>query len=234
VVVLAAALVAGVVFAVFAVRHHDAGSSVVVNDRPSGIPANVPTTLANLMSLSPTPNRTAPDFTLVDQQGKTVSLSSFRGRPVVLTFMDPRCVTLCPIVAQEFVDAEHELARSHSDAVFVAVNVNRHALSVGAVKEFTDEHQLSTMPTWHFETGSLATLRHIWSEYDIEVYTRIVHGQWTVVHSSFVYFIAPNGKERYLASPFDDRTKSGTAYLPANQLDSWAQGITRIVRDLAA
>ena len=232
---LATLVVASAAFAVLAVRHRGTTSGVVpALERPSGIPSNVPTLLANLMSLSPTPTQTAPGFTLADQHGTSFSLSSFRGRPVVLTFMDPRCVTLCPIVSQEFVDAEHELARTHTHAVFVAVNVNRHALGVATVAAFTEEHQLNTVPTWHFGTGTLATLRHIWSVYDIEVETRIVHGQWTVVHSSLVYFIGPNGNERYLASPFDHRTKSGTAYLPADQLGSWARGIALVARDLSS
>ena len=234
--VLATAVVASAAFVVFAVRHHETSDAAIATvSRPSGIPANVPTLVANLMSLSPTPARNAPGFTLVDQHGKTFSLSSFRGRPVVLTFMDPHCTTLCPIVAQELVDAaEHGLAGSRTGAVFVAVNVNRHALSVATVATFTDEHQLDRIPTWYFGTGTLAQLRHVWSEYDVEVSTRIVHGHWTVVHSSTIYFIAPDGKERYLAAPFDDRTRSGTPYLPADQLDSWARGIALVARDLGA
>jgi cytochrome oxidase Cu insertion factor (SCO1/SenC/PrrC family) len=226
---------ASVAFAILAARQRGATSATVpALERPSGIPPNISTPLANLMALSPTPTRTAPGFTLDDQHGKPFSLSSFRGRPVVLTFMDPHCVTLCPIVSQEFVDAERELAQTHTHAVFVAVNVNRHALSVATVAAFTKEHGLNAVPTWHFGTGTPATLRHIWSEYDIEVETRIVHGHWTVVHSSFIYFITPDGKERYLASAFDDHTKSGTAYLPAGQLGSWARGIALVAHDLAS
>jgi protein SCO1/2 len=40
----------------------------------------------------------APHFTLVDQHGATVSLASFRGRPVVLTFVFAHCQTMCPFI----------------------------------------------------------------------------------------------------------------------------------------
>jgi len=40
----------------------------------------------------------APDFALVDQHGSTISLASFRGRPVVLTFVFAHCQTMCPLI----------------------------------------------------------------------------------------------------------------------------------------
>src|SRR5947209_9460856 len=38
----------------------------------------------------------APDFTLVDQFGHPATLSSLRGREVVLAFIDSRCKDVCP------------------------------------------------------------------------------------------------------------------------------------------
>jgi cytochrome oxidase Cu insertion factor (SCO1/SenC/PrrC family) len=203
--------------------------------RATGIPTNVPTRLANLMGLSPEPEHdAAPGFTLVDQHGARVSLSSFRGHPVVLTFLDPHCVTMCPIIAQEFVDAEHDLAHQYRRAVFLAVNVNRHALSVATVEAFTKEHLLDTIPAWHFLTGTLSTLKRIWSEYGVQVATRIVHGQWTVVHTTIDFFIGPNGSERYIASPNADYRTTAThrAYLPAGTYAAWGRGIALVAHDM--
>jgi cytochrome oxidase Cu insertion factor (SCO1/SenC/PrrC family) len=69
--------------------------------RPSGIPPAVSTRLANLMSLSPVPATQAPGFTLTDQQGRTLPLAAFRGKVVVLQFVDPHCTDICPIVSAE-------------------------------------------------------------------------------------------------------------------------------------
>ena len=41
----------------------------------------------------------APDFTLSDQFGHPVTLSSLRGHEVVLAFIDSRCKTLCPLTS---------------------------------------------------------------------------------------------------------------------------------------
>lgn len=40
----------------------------------------------------------APEFSLVDQHGARVSLTDFKGRPVVVTFVFAHCQTMCPFV----------------------------------------------------------------------------------------------------------------------------------------
>jgi protein SCO1/2 len=42
----------------------------------------------------------APELGLVDQHGRRISLASFKGRPVVLTFVFGHCQTLCPLVVE--------------------------------------------------------------------------------------------------------------------------------------
>ena len=79
--------------------------------RPSGIPAGVSTALAYRMQLSTVPTRQAPDFTLTDQNGDRVSMAGLRGKVVVLTFMDPHCTDICPLVSREFLDARKDLGR---------------------------------------------------------------------------------------------------------------------------
>ena len=149
-VALAGAVLAAAIFAFVAVRHRDQ-ENAFTSIRATGIPASVSTPLANLMALAPVPNRPAPGFTLTDQKGQTLSLASFRGRAVVLEFMDPHCVDICPIVSQEFVDAYHDLGRAASHVVFLAVNVNPYNLTGSIYHSFTrlQEHQLNTIPSWH-------------------------------------------------------------------------------------
>ncbi|HUA94542.1 MAG TPA: SCO family protein [Acidimicrobiales bacterium] len=229
------AAIVAVFLGLFAARWHGSGTDVG-SIRPSGIPSNVPTRVADLMELSPTgaQSKAAPDFTLTDQDGRRLSLSAFRGHPVVLTFLDPRCVTMCPIMAQEFVDAERHLRHADPNVVFLAVNVNRHALSVATVETFTKEHQLDTVRTWHFLTGTLTTLKRVWSHYGIQVSTQIVHGQWTVVHTDIDYFISPSGQDRFLASPGADYRNTAThkPYLPGTTYAAWGRGIALVASDV--
>jgi len=55
-----------------------------------------------VQSMNGVPNAmdaSAPDFTLTDQHGRQVSPSRLHGKVVLLTFLDPVCVTDCPPTA---------------------------------------------------------------------------------------------------------------------------------------
>lgn len=198
--------------------------------RPSGIPPAISTSLADLMSLSPVPAQRAPDFTLTDQNGHVLGLSDLRGKAVVLEFMDPHCVDICPLVADEFTAAYHDLGPAAAQVVFAAVNVNPYYPGVAAVAQFSREHQLTAIPGWHFFTGPVPQLQAIWRAYNIEVQARGPDAD--VIHSSDIYFIDPQGRERYLAAPMAEYTKSGNAYLPPSQLAAWGRGIALVARQL--
>jgi cytochrome oxidase Cu insertion factor (SCO1/SenC/PrrC family) len=232
-VVLAAAVAVLIIaasagYVVIRVRQHQQAAGL----RVSGIPASVSTSLANLMQLSPVPVTSAPGFTLTDQGGHAMSLASLRGRVVVLDFMDPHCTDICPIVSQEFIDAYRDLGASAPQVVFLAVNVNRYHLQVADVAAFSSEQRLTKIPAWHFLTGSYPSLRAVWQAYQIEV--NAPGPDADVIHSSQMYFIDPQGRERFLASPMADHTASGSPYLPASQLASWGQGIAQVASHLGS
>lgn len=216
-------------FAIFALRHR--GSQEVAPPlRASGVPASVSTHIADLMALSPVPSRLAPNFTLTDQKGRTMSLRSLRGKVVVLEFMDPHCTDICPIVSQEYIDAYRDLGTSASKVVFIAINVNQYYPSVADMAKFTNEHRLDAIPSWHFFTGAPSALPPIWRAYGIEVTAPNPNAD--IVHTSVVYFIDPSGRERYIADPMVDHTSKGTAFLPASSLTAWGKGISLVAKDL--
>ncbi len=52
------------------------------------------------------------------------------------------------------------------------------------------------------------------------------------MHSSRMYFIDRQGRERFVADPMADHTASGSSYLPAGQLASRGQGIALVARQV--
>jgi len=221
------AILAAVIVLVVAVGDHRQPAAAEL--RPSGIPPSVPTSLADLMGLSPVPVRSAPGFTLT---GQLLAMSAFSGKVVILEFMDSHCTDICPLVSAEFVAAYHDLGPLASQVVFAAVNVNPYHATVRDVALFSDEHQLTSIPDWHFFTGPVASLQAVWRGYGIVVQPRGPNAD--VVHTSSVYFIDPQGQERYLAAPMADYTGAGAAYLPPGQIAAWGRGMALVARSLAA
>jgi cytochrome oxidase Cu insertion factor (SCO1/SenC/PrrC family) len=200
--------------------------------RPSGIPASITDSQANLMGLSPVQASPAPGFTLTDQNGRTLSLADLRGKVVVLEFMDPHCTDICPIVSAEYIDAYRDLGPLAAKVVFAAVNVNQYHAAVTDMLAYSRAHQLITIPSWHFLTGPAAALRTVWGDYHVQV--EAPNPDADIVHSSVVYFIDPAGRERFIASPMADHAADGTSYLPSGQITEWGHGIAQVVRQLAA
>jgi cytochrome oxidase Cu insertion factor (SCO1/SenC/PrrC family) len=224
------ALVSGLAFAtVFAILVTSlTGKNAHAPVRTTGIPKTVSTKLANMMQLSPVPVSKAPGFTLTDQSGHPVSLASLHGHPVVLTFMDPHCTDICPLVSREFINAYKDLGTAGRNVVFIAVNVNPYHHSTADMAKYSNAEGLSSIPTWHFVTGSVPSLHKVWNNYDVQV--QAPNPDADVIHTSLVYFIDRQGKERFVAAPMVDHTKSGTSFLPPGQLAEWGKGIALVTR----
>src|SRR3984885_2781573 len=118
---------------------------------------------------SPPLDSPASPFRLTDQDGRTVTLASLRGKVVLLTFLDPVCTTDCPLIAQEMRSADTLLGGKASGTELVAVVANPTYLSTAYTRAFTSQENLSQVPNWLFLTGSLSQLTAVWHDYGIEV-----------------------------------------------------------------
>ena len=137
--------------------------------------------------------RPAPQFTLTDQFGKTVSLSQFKGKVVVLAFVDSECTNICPLTTESMMRALQMLGpQAAKDVQLLGINANPQAVSISDVKTYSENHNM--MNSWHFLTGSDNQLKSVWKNYYI--YDQIVNGQ--IDHTPALYIIGPNGKEQYL------------------------------------
>jgi peroxiredoxin Q/BCP len=66
------------------------------------------------------PGDKAPDFSLVDQDGKTVSLSDFKGRKVLVYFYPKAMTSGCTTQAENVRDAKEQLASLGASAVGIS------------------------------------------------------------------------------------------------------------------
>lgn len=134
-------------------------------------------------------HRAAPDFTLTDQFGRRVSLSSFRGKVVLVAFTDSECTTVCPLTTQAMVDAKAMLGPAASRVQLLGIDANPEATSIRTVASYSRLHGM--MRSWKFLTGSLPQLKRVWHDYGIEA--EITGGQ--IDHTPALFVIGPNGQE---------------------------------------
>ncbi len=109
----------------------------------------------------------APDFALTDQHGRQVSLSGLRGKVVLLTFLDPVCVSDCPLIAREFRQAGQLLGAATRRVELVAVNVNPLYNELAYTQAFDRQEGLDTVPDWLFLTSDPARLRQVYRAYGV-------------------------------------------------------------------
>jgi len=109
----------------------------------------------------------APDFTLTDQHGRQMSLAGLHGKVVLLTFLDPVCVTDCPLIAQEFRAAGQLLGARSRQVELVAVNINPLYSQLAYIRAFDHAERLDTVPNWHFLTSNPARLRQVYRAYGV-------------------------------------------------------------------
>lgn len=133
----------------------------------------------------------APNFTLANQFGRPTTLAAYRGKVVVLAFVDSRCTTVCPLTTVVMTAAVHALGpAARSQVQLLGVNANPQATSVADVRSYSAAH--GVLHRWLFLTGRLQRLRRVWKAYAIEA--QIVHG--AIDHTPAVYVIGPHGRER--------------------------------------
>jgi cytochrome oxidase Cu insertion factor (SCO1/SenC/PrrC family) len=152
----------------------------------------------------PAEERPAPDFVLRDQNDQPVSLSAFRGRPVILTFIDPLCRNLCPLEAQVLNQLEGQLPASQRP-VIVAVSVDVYANARRYLLQDVREWHL--VPQWLWAVGPAARLASIWKSYKIavKVTTWSITGTTAhrIAHTEAAYILDATGHERAVfAWPF--------------------------------
>jgi cytochrome oxidase Cu insertion factor (SCO1/SenC/PrrC family) len=145
----------------------------------------------------------ATDFQLVDQQGSDVALSDFRGKVVVLAFLDPQCTDVCPFTANEFRLTAEALGNDAAQVAFVVVNVNPEANSVAQVSAATVRWGAQGLRGWHFLTGSREELEPVYRAYHIGAEGPPRPGKADELqHTSGVYIIDQDGNLGwYISTP---------------------------------
>jgi protein SCO1 len=114
-----------------------------------------------------------PEFTLIDQDGRTITLNDYRGRPFVLTFIFTRCPlpNFCPLMSQHFAALQSAIEVG-TDPV-----AGTRLLSISFDPDFDSPDVLKTFAAgehanpkvWKFATGTKPEIEKLTREFSVFV-----------------------------------------------------------------
>jgi len=136
----------------------------------------------------------APAFRLTDTNGRPLSLASLHGKIVLLTFLDPVCTSDCPLIAQEFRQADLLLGAQAKRVQMVAVATNPVYYTTAYTRAFDRQEGMDGLANWHFVTGSLVQLQRVWRAYGVEAYILPAGGM--IGHTDVAWAINSRGETK--------------------------------------
>jgi protein SCO1 len=135
----------------------------------------------------------APAFTLTDQDGRRISLSSARGRPVLIAFPYTGCRDSCVLIAQQIRGALDELSRPPA---VLLISADPAGDTPARIHRFLERVSLTGRAS--YLTGTNTQLRGIWRSYRV---TPASAGPAAYAKYATVLLLDGQGDERVLYGP---------------------------------
>jgi protein SCO1/2 len=178
----------------------DVSSWIEITTITEGGAALTPTTV---VAGEPKPGDEIPDFSLLNQDGKPIHLSQYKGRSLALTFVYTRCPQpdQCTLMSSNFAAVDLELhkqpdvyAKTHLltisfDPAYDTPQVMR---SYGA--SHTGRYSDEKFEHWEFATGSADEVKHIAEFFGLRYFKDSATGEEQIMHSLRTAVIDPDGK----------------------------------------
>ncbi|HEY3103504.1 MAG TPA: SCO family protein, partial [Pyrinomonadaceae bacterium] len=151
----------------------------------------------------PKPGDAIPDFTLVNQDGRPIRLSQYKGKALALTFVYTRCPQpdQCTLMSNNFAAIDKELQQQPE------VYAKTHLLTISFDPEYdtpkvmrsygashTGRYSDETFQHWEFATGTADEVKRIAEYFGLRYIKDSSTGEEQVIHSLRTAVIDPNGK----------------------------------------
>jgi protein SCO1/2 len=137
------------------------------------------------------PAEQAPPIHLRNYLGQPVTLSQYRGKAVLVTFLYANCPDICPLIASNLRVALNMLGRRDSEVQVIAVSVDPRGDTPANVAHFVSDHEMTGR--MQYLIGSAAELAPTWAAWHVGSEREVGQPQ-LVSHSALVYGISASGK----------------------------------------
>lgn len=135
-----------------------------------------------------------PEFKLTDQDGKPVTLETFRGRPFVLTFVFTRCPipNFCPRMSQNFAELQKTIQGAQGGVAgtrLLSISFDPEHDTPAVLKQY-GEHAGADFAIWSFVTGAPSEIQGLTKGFSVLVQPE----SGTISHSLTTALVDGNGK----------------------------------------
>lgn len=138
---------------------------------------------------SPPSRHQLPDLRLRSYRGATVRSRDLRGKVVVVTFLDTRCTTQCPIIAGILAEAMRKLpVAAQAKTVAFAISVDPEYDTPESVRRFL--RLRNALGTFDFLLGTEKELRPVWRAFYVLAVSETSNPN---IHSADVRVFDPGG-----------------------------------------
>lgn len=102
------------------------------------------------------------DYTLIDRDGRPVQLSSFRGKPLLVSFVYTSCSEVCPATTQYLAKAVKYMQAALGADSFSVLTVGFNAPwdSPQAMRDFASRQNIR-LPNWEFLSADVPTVQNL-------------------------------------------------------------------------
>jgi protein SCO1/2 len=156
----------------------------------------------------PTEGRAVPNFTLINQSGRRISVHQYRGKALLITFVYTRCPLpdYCPLMSSNFAEIDKSLRsdpalyqKTHLLTVSFDPKHDTPAVLRSYGAAYTERYSDETFEHWEFASGSAEEIKAITGFFGLTY----ADAEDQIVHSLVTAIISPQG-EIYKVHPSND------------------------------
>lgn len=124
-----------------------------------------------------------PDVTLLDQDGRGVSLESAlgSGEPVLLNFVFTTCATICPVMTATFSRVREELGPEAERLRMVSISIDPDHDTPPVMKQYAERYGAG--PRWRFLTGTAGQIARVLKAFDASPQSKADHRPLTFIRT---------------------------------------------------
>jgi protein SCO1/2 len=138
-----------------------------------------------------TPRRPAPPLVLRDYAGKKVDIASFKGAPVLVTFVYSHCPDVCPLIMTQLRRVARDARKQGTTVHMLAVSVDPRGDTPAAVRDFLERERVKG--TVDYLIGTRAQLEPVWAAWQVARDVPKTDPE-QVEHSALVYGVTASGE----------------------------------------